>query len=131
MNASDIAARLWDLLLSQPNLLAAHMSHYAVLMRDETELAAAYLRYRLLMWAMCFGCSLLFMGLLGVALLLWGTTAEGTQAHAWVLWLVPCIPLVGAAWSLFALRRKPPTPLWRVLQAQISTDVALLKNNVR
>ena len=129
MNASDIAARLWDLLLSQPNLLATHMSHYATLMRDETELAADSLRYRLLMWAMCFGCSVLFMGLSGVALLLWGSTAEHAQAHGWVLWLVPCIPLLGALWSLFVLRRKPPAPLWHELQAQISTDVALLKNN--
>lgn len=129
MNATDIAARLWDLLLSQPNLLATHMSHYALLMRDETELAMAYLRYRTLMWVMFLGCSLLFIGLLGVALLLWGTMPENTQTHMWVLWLVPCVPLLGTLCSLFALLRKPPITLWRVLQAQISTDMALLKNN--
>lgn len=129
MNATGIATRLWDLLLSQPNLLATHMSHYALLMRDETEVAMAYWRYRALMWAMCLGCGLLFMGLLGVSLLLWGTVAEQTQAHAWVLWLVPCVPLVGVVFSLFALLRKPSVPLWHVLQAQISTDMALLKNN--
>lgn len=128
-----MAARLWDLLLSQPNLLATHMSHYASLMRDETELAMAYLRYRILLWVTCVGCSLLFFGLLGVALLLWGTTPEQTQAqtHAWVLWLVPCVPLLGALCSLVALWRKPSAPLWGVLQMQIATDVALLKNNAQ
>jgi hypothetical protein len=45
------------------------------------------------------------------------------------LWLVPCVPLAGAVFSLVALLRKRRTPLWRELQAQISIDVALLKNN--
>jgi hypothetical protein len=129
MNATDIAARLWDLLLSQPNLLASHMSHYAMLMRDETELAIAYLRYRTIMWVTFLGCSLLFIGLLGVALLLWGTMPAQTQSHAWVLWLVPATPLLGAICSLFALQRKPPVPLWNELQMQISTDMALLNNH--
>jgi hypothetical protein len=129
MNATDIAARLWDLLLSHPNLLATHMSHYAMLMRDETELAMAYWRYRTLMWFIFLACSLLFVGLAGVALLLWGTMPERTQAHTWVLWLVPATPLLGAICSFFVLQRKPPQPLWCVLRAQICTDIALLKNN--
>jgi hypothetical protein len=130
MNTTDMAARLWNLLLSQPNLLATHMSYYATLMRNEAELAMASLRYRIFMGLICVGCSLLFVGLLGVALLLWGTAPEQTHPHAWVLWGVPCVPLLGAICSLFALLRKPSTPLWSVLQTQISTDVALLKNNV-
>lgn len=129
MNAAAMVERLWDLLLSQPNLLAAHLSHYAMLMRDETELAVTELRYRSLMLVMLLGCGLLFVGLLGVALLLWGTTPAEGHAHAWVLWLVPCVPLAGAVFSLVALLRKRRTPLWRELQAQISIDVALLKNN--
>ena len=52
MNAAAMVERLWDLLLSQPNLLAAHLSHYAMLMRDETELAVTELRYRSLMLVM-------------------------------------------------------------------------------
>lgn len=127
MNENDIAAQLWRLLLSQPNLVATHMGHYAMVLRDDTKLAMAYLRYRSLMWAMCLGCSLLFVGLMGVALLLWGTMPEQTQAHAWVLWWVPCAPLLGTIGSCFALRRKPPAPLWRGLQAQISTDLSLLE----
>ena len=55
MNAAAMVERLWDLLLSQPNLLAAHLSHYAMLMRDETELAVAELRYRSLMLVMLLG----------------------------------------------------------------------------
>ena len=87
----------------------------------------AYLRYRSLMWVLCFGCSFLFVGLLGVAVLLWGTMPEQTQAHAWVLWWVPSVPLLGAVGSLLALLRMPPMRLWDVLQAQVCADIASFK----
>jgi hypothetical protein len=127
MSADDIAARLWRLLLSQPKLVATHMGRYAFVLRDDTKLAMAYLRYCTLMWALCLGCSLLFVGLTGVALLLWGTMQEQAQAHAWVLCCVPCAPLLGAMGFFLALQRKPPVPLWAGLKAQVCTDLALLE----
>lgn len=122
-----MATPLWRLLLSQPSLIATHMDRYAVALRDDTKLAMDYLRYCSLMWALYLGCSLLFVGLMGVALMFWGTMPEQTWAHTWLLWSVPCVPLLGAVGSFFALRRKPPVPLWCALQAQISTDLALLE----
>lgn len=130
MNAPDFIAAIWSLLLARPQLFADHMEGYAALMRDEAELAIAYLRYRLCLWVAFITCGLAFFGLAGIALMLWGTTPNNALVNPWVLILVPTVPLVGAALAGLALMQRAPRPLWIALQGQIAADMALLNAHV-
>ncbi|MEN9618368.1 MAG: hypothetical protein RL406_605 [Pseudomonadota bacterium] len=130
MNTADFITTIWNLLLARPQLLADHMRGYAALMRDETELAMAYLRYRLSLWVAWVICALVFLGLLGVSVMLWATTPNASQVHGWVFIAVPTIPLTGLVMTWIALNRPPPQPLWDVLQKQIAADMALLSPHV-
>jgi hypothetical protein len=130
MHAPDFIAAVWSLLLARPQLLADHMGGYAALMREEAELAIAYIRYRLCLWVAFITCGLAFFGLAGIALMLWGTTPNNALVHAWVLVLVPTIPLVGAVLAGVALMQGPPRPLWMALQGQIAADMTLLNAHV-
>lgn len=129
MNAADFITTIWNLLLARPQLLADHMSGYAALMRDETELAVAYLRYRFCLWVAWVICAMVFLGLLGTAVMLWATTPDASLVHIWVFMLVPVIPLTGLFVTWIALNRSPPQPLWDVLHAQIAADMALLSTH--
>jgi hypothetical protein len=129
MNVPDFMFTTWRLLLARPQLFAAHMGGYAALMRDEAELALAYLRYRLCLWVAFITCGLAFVGLLGVALMLWGTVPNVALVHAWVFILVPAVPLIGAVLTWFALMQRPPRALWEKLQGQITADITLLKTH--
>jgi len=85
-------AAVWGLLLARPQLFAQHMQGYAALMRDEAALAAAYLRYRLCLWVALVACAVMFLGFLGIALMMWGTTPNAALIHAWILsWCLPCL----------------------------------------
>lgn len=130
MNAPDFIAAVWGLLLARPQLFAQHMQGYAALMRDEAELAAAYLRYRLCLWVALVACAVMFLGFLGIALMMWGTTPNAALIHAWIFVLVPALPLAGLVLTWLALRQQPPCPLWDALQGQIAADMALLDTHV-
>ena len=130
MNAPDFMAAVWGLLLARPQLFAQHMQGYAALMRDEAELAAAYLRYRLCLWVALVACAVMFLGFLGIALMMWGTTPNAALIHVWIFVLVPALPFAGFVLTWLALRQQPPYPLWDALQGQIAADMALLDTHV-
>ena len=131
MSTTDFITVIWNLFLTRPQLLADHMGGYAALIRDEAELAMAYLRYRLCLWVVLVMCTMVFLGLLGMAMMLWATTPDATLIHAWVFILVPSLPLTGAVLAWIAMKRSPPQPVWDVLQGQITTDMALLSTHVQ
>jgi len=130
MNAANFIAAIWGLLLARPQLLADHMGGYAALMYDEAMLVATYLRYQLCLWVTLIMCAGLFLGLFGMALMMWATTSNSTLVNAWVFILVPAIPLFGAIGAWIALHQEPPSPLLNTLRGQIAADFALLNTHV-
>jgi len=130
MNATNFIAAVWGLLLARPQLFTQHMQGYAALMRNEAELAAAYMRYRLCLWVALVVCAVMFLGFLGIALMMWGTTPSTELIHAWIFVLVPALPFTGFVLTWIALRQQPPHPWWDELQGQIAADMALLDTHV-
>ena len=118
---------LWQLALSRPQLLTAHLAGYAQLALDETALSAALVRRRALLGVVAAVALLLAAVHLGVALMLWATAAPGTLAQPWVLVVVPLVPLLCGVWAWLALRRSASLPLWAALRTQAGADVAVLR----
>jgi hypothetical protein len=130
MDAPEIIAAIWGLSQARPQLLAQHLRGYVMLMHTEATLAATYLRYRLCMWVAFLVCSIMFLLLLGIALMLWGTTTNSALIHEWIFVLVPSIPLVGLILIGFALSQQPPHSFGEALETQIAADMTMLNKNV-
>ncbi len=120
-------ATVWRLGRARPHLLAAHAAAYAALAQAEAATSTRLIRQRALLIAVCASGLLVGSMLLGVALMLWASSPPGTMALPVVLWAVPALPLLLAAWAAWALSRAGTWPLWAALKMQAANDMALLR----
>ena len=112
---------LLRLLWRQPDLVVEHASAYLALAADETGAAvnglARYWLYRLV----AITCGAAAGVLAGVALLLWAALPQ-LAPSAWLLWLVPLLPLPVAAWAWHRSQSPVAAPMFAALQAQARLD---------
>lgn len=113
---------LLRLLWRQPDLVVEHTSAYLALAADETGAAVQSLARQWLYRLVAMACATAALVLAGVALLLWAALPL-LAASAWLLWLVPLLPLPLAVWAWHSALA-PPAPLFAGLQAQIGLDRA-------
>lgn len=110
------------ILLDEPELLVGHAAAYAALIQEDAARWQARLARRLgyLILAV-IGISLaLIFG--GVALMLYAVTSV---SH-WLLWVVPAVPLGGAAVAFWCLRRQVPAPpAFQRVRTQAGEDMRL------
>jgi hypothetical protein len=120
-------ATLWRLLMGSPHLLGEHAAGYAALVRDEGARSLHLVLRQLQLQALLLGSVTASLVLAGVALMLWSGGPAALPARAWVLLVVPLLPLVVAAWALYAGRSIGPLPLWAAWQRQVAADAELLQ----
>jgi hypothetical protein len=117
---------LLRLVATQPNLLAAHAESYARMLGREIGATGATLRRRVVLGAIVF--FLLFTGLVfaGVAVMLWAALPQVRIDTAWILVLIPCIPLV-LSMLFYVVLRSDSTPLAiSKVKTQFEADMAML-----
>lgn len=116
------------LAISQPGLLAEHAAAYANLFSEELACGAEGFMRRLRRHVLAGACLSTGATLTGVALMLWGTQAEGAMPRSWLLWVVPAVPLLmGAVLTWAACVRSDPQP-FSVLREQLGADAELLRD---
>lgn len=116
------------LAISQPGLLAEHAAAYANLFSEELACGAEGFMRRLRCHLLAGACLSAGATLAGVALMLWGTQADGRMPRGWLLWVVPAVPLLtGAVLAWVARARNDPQP-FSVLREQLSADAELLRD---
>lgn len=115
---------LLRLLLRQPDLVVEHASAYLALAADETSAAVAGFAQQWLYRLLAIACAAVALVLAGVALLLWAALPQLATASAWLLWVVPLLPLPVAAWAWVAARDRSAAVLYAGLRAQTRMDRA-------
>jgi hypothetical protein len=116
---------LLNLLATRPQLLAEHAQGYAELLADEWPRAASSWKRQALLNTLALLGLFAALMLAGVALMLWATLPGATMPAAWVLVLVPLLPLCAAAACFIAARAGARGP--SELQQQLRADMALLR----
>jgi hypothetical protein len=118
---------LIKMLATRPEMLAEHVGAYAELAAAETAYAVEQMRTKALVGA---GSALLgLIGLIfaGVALLLCGALPVDDMPAAWLLVVVPALPLLGAIGGALWLKSRPPTPSFSRLREQMERDNGLMQ----
>ena len=117
---------LMKLVTTQPQLVAHHIGAYANLASAQASDALLALRGRAVLGLTA--AALLVLGLLlaGVALLLTAVTPLAEMPAPWLLAVAPAVPLLAAAGSWLALRRRPWAWSLDPLREQLAADAALL-----
>lgn len=114
---------IFSVLIHRPELIMDHVAGYAALVRDEASSVGVEFAQRAVAWGVAIVGLLVFLILLGVALML-GAMHE--QFH-WALVVVPGVPLVLAV-AAFALARRPlPEKAFNELRAQLDADAEALR----
>lgn len=118
---------LLNLLATRPQLLAEHAQAYAELMADELPRAASEWKRQALLSVLAALALLTALLLAGVALMLWAALPSEAMPVAWLLVVVPLLPLAAATGLLLAAqagaRRRGPSDL----RQQLDADLALLR----
>jgi hypothetical protein len=118
---------LIKMLATRPEMLAEHVGAYAELAAAETAYAVEQMRTKALVGA---GSGLLgLIGLIfaGVALLLCGALPVDDMPAAWLLVVVPALPLLGAIGGALWLKSRPPAPSFSRLREQMERDNGLMQ----
>jgi hypothetical protein len=116
---------LLNLVATRPQLLAEHAQGYAELLADEWPRAAS--SWKRQAWLNTLALLSLFAAtiLTGLALMLWAALPGATMTAAWVLVLVPLLPLCAALACFIAARAGARGP--NELQRQLRADMTLLR----
>jgi len=114
------------LVVAQPQLLAEHVSAYALLLAEEGSSAAARVHRQVGARLILIACVAVSAALAGVALMLWATLAAGSIAQPWVLVAVPVLPLLPGAWAWAVAREVDSAGPFALLRGQLDADIALL-----
>lgn len=114
------------LMVSQPELLAEHLSAYAALVGSEVQDVKARLLKRLLLGAVALCCLGVAVVLTGVSLMLWAVTPVLTTGGIWALILVPGLPAAGAVAAGMLARQPVVDTAFTTLQAQLDADARML-----
>mgnify|MGYP000854624884 FL=1 len=118
---------LWDVLATQPKLVADHALAYAQLAGQEAAEFSRLLQRRLLLAISAMCCAMLSLGLAGVAVMLWFVSPVVHATIAWPLLIVPLVPALGLAWCLVQLGSTNARQSFERLRQQWAADGALFK----
>ena len=112
---------IFSVLVNKPELLFDHVAGYAALLREETSSVGLQVARRAVAWAVVFVGLVVFLVLLGVAVML--GVMQG-QFH-WALVAVPGVPLAlaGVAWTV--ARQRLPEQAFTELKAQLDAGKSL------
>jgi uncharacterized membrane protein YbhN (UPF0104 family) len=114
---------VFSVLIHRPELVVDHIAGYAALMREEASSVGIQVAQRAVAWGVAIVCLLVFLVLLGMAIML---AAVREQFH-WALVIVPGVPLALAiaAWTI--ARRRLPEKAFTELKAQLDADAEALR----
>lgn len=114
---------LFQLIATEPELMADHLQSYAQLLGDELGTFQGQFRQRWALWTALALMLAVTVTFTGVALMLW-LALPGTP---WTLWLVPgTMALLCLGIAAFISQRKA-APGFLVLRQQLAADVAMLQ----
>lgn len=114
---------IFSVLINRPELVVDHVAGYAALMREEASSAGGQLVQRAIAWGLVVVGLLVFLVLLGVAVML-GAMHERFD---WALVIVPAVPLVLAVAGFVMARRPMPDKAFSELKAQLDADAEVLR----
>lgn len=114
---------IFSVLINRPELVVDHVAGYAALMREEASSAGGQLVQRAIAWGLVVVGLLVFLILLGVAVML-GAMHERFD---WALVIVPAVPLVLAVAGFVMARRPMPDKAFSELKAQLDADAEVLR----
>ena len=118
---------LLRIFFDDPGLLRTHAAAYSELIRQETGTMQTRFAHRVAYTVALAGSVLLALLFAGVALMLYAVSGV---AH-WLLWLVPGVPLLAAAFSASMLMRMPKERAYPRTRAQFDEDMHALGWNDR
>ena len=116
------------LVVSQPQLLSDHAEAYVDLFSQEACGLVARLKRQLVLGGAGVVLGGLGLVLAGVALLLWAVTPDSALRAAWLLWLVPLVPLLASALCLGMARQGASAAGFASIRQQIAADAAMLRD---
>jgi uncharacterized RDD family membrane protein YckC len=119
----SIVHPIFSVLVSRPELVMDHVAGYASLVQEEASSVGSEVAKRVIAWAVCALCGLVFLVLAGVAVML-GALHEGFH---WSLLLVPAVPLVLAGLAFNKARQRLPAKAFAELRAQLDADAQALR----
>ncbi len=115
------------LLISRPDLLAAHVAGYADLVGAQLTEAVVSVRAK----AMLLVSAVVFMlfGLMfsGVAVLLAASIPVQHMPAAWLLWVTPAVPLLAALVCWLLAQRHSAGWDFKLVKEQVAADALLFK----
>jgi len=120
---------LFQTLAMRPELLVEHLGAYAQLATVEVSETTERLRQRALLIAMLTVSAALGLGLGGIALLLLGVVPLAQMPAAWLLAVVPVVPLVLALICWLRLRQSQLNCSFDLLREHLALDTALLRES--
>ncbi len=118
---------LWDVLATQPKLVADHALAYAQLAGQEAAEYSGLLQRRLILAISALCCATLSLGLGGVAVMLWFVSPVVQTTVPWPLLIVPLVPALGLGWCLVKLTSTNARQSFERLRQQWAADGALFK----
>ncbi|MBC5765397.1 hypothetical protein [Ramlibacter albus] len=114
---------IFSVLVHKPELVIDHVSGYAALLREETSSVGLQVAKRAIAWAVVGVGLLVFLVLLGLAVML----GAMLDRFSWALVLVPAIPLVLAVIAWTVARQRLPEKAFTELKAQLDADAQALR----
>lgn len=114
---------IFKLIVTQPELLLAHVQNYADLIVEGLHATALAWKLRLLCYVL--SAALLALSVLCGAgsLLLWGALPLLHPEHAWVLVALPLVLFIISVLFYFAAKSYKINPLFDDIQEQLSLDM--------
>jgi hypothetical protein len=114
---------IFKVLVSRPDLVVDHLGGYAALAQQEASALGAELLRRAIAWAIAAVAFLVFLVLLGVAVMLGFMQGE----FHWVLVLTPGAALLLALVAMGVARKSLPTQAFVELRGQLEADARALR----
>jgi hypothetical protein len=114
---------IFSVLIHKPELVVDHVAGYAALLREETSSVGLQVARRAVAWAVVGVGVLVFLVLLGVAMMLGAVQDQ----FSWALVIVPAVPLALAAGAWNVARRPLPEKAFTELKAQLDADAQALR----
>jgi hypothetical protein len=114
-------------LASNPGRLVAHLQQYGELAAEDAARATDELLGRLTYLIVAVELLACGITLTGVALLLVATTPAADHQSAWLLWVVPAVPFIGALLAWLKVRKATAETPFATLRTQIAADAKRLE----
>jgi hypothetical protein len=118
---------LFKLLVNRPELFVEHAGAYAEVLAAEARDLSAHWQRRVALLVLAVSCTLIAMGLSGVAVLLASAIAWDQMPLPWLLVATPLVPLALGLVCALAAQRPQARPALAVLRDQMALDAQLIE----